>query len=253
MTEDQIWAQLDLRTKNICDILDLALEAGTGEEDEEGDVEITTSSEARLQMALEALERGEEVDFDSLEDVLSEDEGDNDLDDDVSLDEMEEDEDEAGEGASADLDDLEEGVMDLHDPSSEDDSGDESNSYPGREKKRSRGKQRNVHGLNDGFFDLASFNAETEQAEARSSSRGRLGGEESDNDDDMSVDLFAPIQGDNFEEDDLENDPGGNAYALVLVDQCNVNTIKQKLFIAIFLNPHQRYPNQKSKNRRNAS
>ncbi|KAL1739173.1 hypothetical protein HDZ31DRAFT_69214 [Schizophyllum fasciatum] len=50
--------------------------------------------------------------------------------------------------------------------------------------------------LDDGFFDLAVFKAETEAAEARCVSRGRLDDEDgSDEDgDDMSVDLFAPVE-----------------------------------------------------------
>lgn len=234
MTEDQVWAQLDLRTKNICDILDLAL---VGEEEEDRDIEIAVSQEARLQMALTASKNGEEVDFDGVDDILGEDE-DEDLNEHPSLDEMEDDQ--SGEDDSGNLDELEEGIMILQDPSSDDDSEDEDAVHTGKATPAPRGKKHKTHSLDDGFFNLASFNAETELAEARSSSGGRLGGSEESDEDDMSVDLFAPIQNDNFEEDDLENDPGGNTYDFVK-DQRKSNTIMQKLFIAIFSNLRRRY------------
>lgn len=230
MTEDQVWAQLDLRTKNICDILDLAL---VGEEEEDGDVETAVSQEARLQMTLTASRNGEEVDFDGVGDI-GEDEDEEDLDEHPSLDELEDDQ--SGEDDSGNFEELEEGVMNLQDPSSDDDSEDEDAVHPGKATTGPRGKKRKTHSLDDGFFDLASFNAETERAEARSSSRGRLGGSEESDEDDMSVDLFAPIQNDNFEEDDLENDPGGNTYDFV-EDQCKSNTNAEALYRDFFEPP----------------
>ena len=63
--------------------------------------------------------------------------------------------------------------------------------------------------MDDGFFSLAEFNAETEEAEGENVSRGRLGQDDDDDDDaDDDVDFFAPVDDMSetlFEEDDLEN------------------------------------------------
>jgi U3 small nucleolar RNA-associated protein MPP10 len=51
--------------------------------------------------------------------------------------------------------------------------------------------------LDDGFFDLVSFNVETEQAEAKRVSRGRLGKNIEDEDSESeaeSIDYFAPVE-----------------------------------------------------------
>lgn len=133
----------------------------------------------RLKKALAAMANGEDIDFDLLGDMDSDNSP---SDQDVFLgDESSE----AGAEGGEDVENAED-VIELRDPSS-DDSEDELRSL--KNLKRKRGKHSE---LDDDFFDLAAFNAETEQAEARSSSNGRLGGEEdSDEDIDMSVDLFA--------------------------------------------------------------
>ena len=70
--------------------------------------------------------------------------------------------------------------------------------------------------LDDGFFDLASFNAETEEAEAKHVSRGRLKSLNEDEDsesDKESIDYFIAVNGD--------PEPGGEdeagAYMITLV------------------------------------
>ncbi|GLB36182.1 hypothetical protein LshimejAT787_0304700 [Lyophyllum shimeji] len=209
MTDDQVWAQLDLRAKHICDTLECVLEGepeedleeGEGDSSSEGDIE-----KERLQKALEALENGEDVDFDALRDL--------DLDgsiseDDVNPDESSEEDAEDGEVDDEEMDsaeDLEEGFTDLHDPSSDENEDDPPVSLNMRLKRKLKdGSKRNSE-LDDGFFDLATFNAETEQAEARTSSKGRLGGEEdSDDQDDVSIDLFAPL-----DDEEAIDEEGGN-------------------------------------------
>ncbi|EEB95812.1 hypothetical protein MPER_05161, partial [Moniliophthora perniciosa FA553] len=67
--------------------------------------------------------------------------------------------------------------------------------------------------LNDGFFDLNTFNTKTEQAEAKKASSGRLDEDEESSDEEGSVNLFAPVDNfEAFEEDDLENDASNLYY-----------------------------------------
>ncbi|KDQ30727.1 hypothetical protein PLEOSDRAFT_1036174 [Pleurotus ostreatus PC15] len=210
--EEQIWSQLDLRMKNVCDLLELALEGGPGggeggEEDsdmDEGD------PDGRLQKILEALRNGEDVDLEALgldgmdiddeEDSEEDDEEDSDDDDDAEEEEGREDED--------DEEELGEHITTLRDSSS---SEDEDEEYEGegsfRHKKPPAPKRRGARHseLDDDFFDLASFNAETQAAEAKRVSRGKLGNDddEDSDDDDMSVDLFAAVDDvENFDEED---------------------------------------------------
>ncbi|KAF7436887.1 hypothetical protein PC9H_003721 [Pleurotus ostreatus] len=221
--EEQIWSQLDLRMKNVCDLLELALEGGPGggeggEEDsdmDEGD------PDGRLQKILEALRNGEDVDLEALgldgmdiddeEDSEEDDEEDSDDDDDDDAEEEEgrEDEDEEEE--------LGEHITTLRDSSS---SEDEDEEYEGegsfRDKKPPAPKRRGARHseLDDDFFDLASFNAETQAAEAKRVSRGKLGDDDDDDsDDDMSVDLFAAVDDvENFDEEDVDNNIGEAYY-----------------------------------------
>ncbi|KAF8078590.1 U3 small nucleolar ribonucleoprotein complex, subunit Mpp10 [Lyophyllum atratum] len=223
MSDDQVWAQLDIRAKHICDTLERVLEGGVDgdiEDEEEEDEEEDSSSQdeivdERFEKALEAMANGEDVDLDALRNMgwdgsLS--------DEDAILDESSEEgiEDGVSDGEEMDhAEDFAEGFTDLRDPSS-DESADElsapSNMLLKRKSKKKNKSQRHPE-LDDGFFDLATFNAETEQAEARSSSKGRLGGQEEseDDDDDMSVDLFAPID-EEEEMDQVEGDQGEAMY-----------------------------------------
>ncbi|KAJ7619063.1 U3 small nucleolar ribonucleoprotein complex, subunit Mpp10 [Mycena polygramma] len=184
MDDDQIWAQLDLRMKPVCDMLEFALDAEPSQEEELGDSESETDEfvDEQILRQMRALDSGgnemEVDDFDDEgEDVESEEETDDDG-------------------------DLGEDVTGLRDSSSEDDDASETEAWsaPLRKRKSSAGSKT---GLDDGFFDLASFNAETEEAEARKVSKGRL---DEDDSDDESVDLFAPVDAaENFDEEDEDN------------------------------------------------
>ncbi|RDB28966.1 U3 small nucleolar ribonucleoprotein mpp10 [Hypsizygus marmoreus] len=207
MDEDQIWAQLDLRAKNVCDTLEHVLEGEAEEEDlenEDGDSE----EDERMKKALETMANGEEIDFDAFGDDMDVDAL---LDEEESADDSDEGvyDDEESEGAE-ELGEVVTGLRDSSPVQERDLDGSLNLLDAIRKQKPTRRKSKGHAELDDGFFDLASFNAETERAEARSSSRGRLGDEE-DSDSDISVDLFAAL-GEKFEEDDLENDPGEAMY-----------------------------------------
>ncbi|TFK41125.1 U3 small nucleolar ribonucleo protein complex, subunit Mpp10 [Crucibulum laeve] len=213
MDEEQIWAQLDLRTKSICEMLDLALEGELDEGDVAADEDESSEEEDedkerddRLRKALEALERGEDVDLDALRDDLGGDEDSLIGDEDFEMDDEEDTEEDENSTFSGD-EDLEEGITNLRDDSSDEPNEEETLSFTKRaiqrttRRKGSKGKSQ----LDDGFFDLDSFNAETEQAEAKSTSKGHLA-DEDDSDDDISVDLFAPVDDlDDVEEDNDHN------------------------------------------------
>lgn len=194
MDDEQIWAQLDLRTKAVCSLLELALE---GETEDGDDSDSDSEPDARLRKAMEDLEASEGLDFEALREEM-------DVDGDDFTGNLEEDE-EAEEEELSD-DDLGEAVVNLHDSSSDRDAEMDDTFLMHRRKKSRKGASE----LDDGFFDLSTFNAETEQAEARSSSKGRLGTDsDSDSDSEMSVDLFARVDERDLDEDDLEDDSHG--------------------------------------------
>ncbi|KAJ7293613.1 U3 small nucleolar ribonucleoprotein complex, subunit Mpp10 [Mycena rebaudengoi] len=203
MDDDQIWAQLDLRLKPVCEMLELVLETESPEEQDNDDAD--EFGDERLLRQMQALENGEDFDMEGME-----------LDE---FDDDDEDSDEQGMAAESEEEseedaDLGEGVTSLRDPSSEDEDDSEPEPEPMlpssfRPTKRSSAGLKS--GLDDGFFDLASFNAETEEAEARKVSRGRLNEDDDDSEDDGSIDLFAPIDvAENFDEEDEED--AGEAY-----------------------------------------
>ncbi|KAI0078906.1 Mpp10 protein [Panus rudis PR-1116 ss-1] len=215
MGEDQLWSQLELRAKNICDVLEYALE-GSGEQEEsdederDGDV-----SKKRRHHPLSGDE--EDVEMAELEDVDdeydSEDEEDesSEQDEDGSDDTSEEDGEESEEEDDGEDAELGEGVAELRDPSDEEGSDidlDKPSFLTGGQRKLKWKPRVGSHPeLDDGFFDLAQFNAETEAAEARAVSKGKLGSDEDEDEDDDAedVDLFAPV------DDAAEEEPIGGS------------------------------------------
>ncbi|EGN96338.1 hypothetical protein SERLA73DRAFT_112603 [Serpula lacrymans var. lacrymans S7.3] len=186
MNEDQVWEQLDLRAKRVCKTLEDALE-GAGEEldNELTEENAVDEDSAIFGEELAAFERGE-YDEESSDDEEDEDEVEEEDEEFVS----------------------EEEIGELRDSSSEEPPF--SSTSNTRKQRTPKGKQKT--GLNseldDGFFDLAAFNAETEEAEARSASRGRLDADddEESEDEDMALDFFEPVQDvENFDEEDLGN------------------------------------------------
>ncbi|KAJ6610027.1 U3 small nucleolar ribonucleoprotein complex, subunit Mpp10 [Mycena sp. CBHHK59/15] len=200
MDDDQIWAQLDLRMKPVCEMLELVLDAEPQEEGDNDDEDEFIDEHLLKQM--HALETGEEIES---EDGMELD----DFDDD---DDSEEESDAESEERSDEDGDLGEGVTSLRDPSPDDESDPESE-QPSRKRRppSKRSSAGSKSGLDDGFFDLAAFNAETEESEARKVSRGRLDEDDDDSEFDASVDLFTPVDvAENFDEEDLDN--AGEAY-----------------------------------------
>ena len=250
MDVDQVWAQLELRTVALCETLKLVLmdetNEGEGENGDEGDEDgLVVGSDEEALMDLEG--------FDGLEDL---DEMDEDEEDEPS------EEDTTDDGDEFENEDGFEGVTDLRDPS--DDSEDSENDpmdldrpiRPTRTgRKAAPKKQQGGHPvLDDGFFSLAEFNAETEEAEAKDVSKGRLGHDDDDDDDDDDeqqedeVNLFAAVEdvgGDTFEEGDLED--GGGSYihhypVQFLKYFSHLQSLTTKTFLPLHHEQHQTVP-----------
>lgn len=201
MSDDQIWEQLDLRAKVFCETLEEALEGTSKDQDEASEDGVLEGTELRKVLleggdGLEELE-GMDWDAEDYDDEGSEEEG----------------EDGESDGESEDL--AEDGMQELRDPSSEDEE-EESIALDRPGKKRS---SRGHPVLDDGFFDLASFNAEAEEGEAKSVSKGRLGEDDDDDSDgNVSVDLFAPVDDiDDIEVDQEDEDVGGGMWLSMLL------------------------------------
>lgn len=211
MTDDQIWEQLDLRAKKLCETLEEALDGTNNELEDNEDV---VQEGKHLRKVLVNGEAGLE-ELDGMNWDIEEDSEDDDSED--------EDEDEESEAHSEDLgQDITE---ELRDPSSEEDDDDDRPllvDLPGEKTRNSRRRTGRRSELDDAFFDLAAFNAEAEEGEAKSVSKGRLG-EEEDSDGEMSVDLFAPVDDmENFAEEDLE-DTGAGMNASIYSDRGNTD------------------------------
>ncbi|KAF8168067.1 U3 small nucleolar ribonucleoprotein complex, subunit Mpp10 [Crassisporium funariophilum] len=209
MDEEQIWAQLDLRTKTICQVLDFVLEGESEDNDKATDENDNDDEEENLRKALADLEEDENVDMSELMEKygMGESDGSDNSEDEGPSFENSDGLSESDQGEEGGV----EGFSSLRDPSSDDESesGPSAMHLPNfvhhtspRKKNRASASE-----LDDGFFNLAEFNADTERAEARSSSKGRLA-DDDESDEDMDVDLFTSVDPlDNFDENDLENDP----------------------------------------------
>ena len=222
MDESQIWEQLDLRAKNICQLLERTLGGGTGQDEIYNNDGKLESAAERMGTTLEALAvgNGEDLELDFLPDHLSSDD-DSSLDEDSSLGHSDNDQEEDDESGSEITEENEEGIVGLRDSSpseSSDQEGIPSSIMQKHNPSHTGGRSPGAHPeLDDGFFNLATFNAETERAEARYSSRGHLSREGDDDDDDddaMSVDLFALVDhAEGLDErDDAENELEGKTY-----------------------------------------
>ncbi len=201
MDEGQVWAQMELRAQKLCKVLEYALE-GTGELEEEEDV----GSPKKRNLGEDGMDVDDEEDGDSLEDDFEDESEDWDSEED----DEEAAHEEAAEGAMSSEEEYEgeESVLELRDPS--DGEGDfdidmdAAGSHP--RKRKGKGKKGGHPELDDGFFDLAAFNAETEAAEARNISKGRLSRDDEEDDSDAEledVDMFASV--DDPEGDGEEN------------------------------------------------
>jgi U3 small nucleolar RNA-associated protein MPP10 len=232
MNDDQIWEQLDLRAKKLCETLEEALE-GTSKQLEDNEDDVPGGKDLRKVLidGEAGLEELDGIDWDAEE----------------GFDDDDEDEDEDSEAHDEDLG--EDITEDLRDPSSEEDNEDGLMLFDlhGEKPKQSRRKAGGHSELDDGFFDLASFNAEADEGEAKSVSKGRLGvDKEDDSDSDMSVDLFAPVDdAENFEEEDLENaDAGMNAGVCMIWKMLTIYNYSEP-FYRDFFDPPPRMPTPK--------
>lgn len=227
MDEEQVWAQLDLKAKNVCDTLIEAFDAGDVDargmrdlpDDDGDDDESDSASEEELEDNIDDMEEDEdmsvtsafangqwELDTGDEEDGEDEedeegDEGadDDDLDDEIGEEKTEELRDPSEDEESDDDDEGRESTMDLDAPSSSK-----------RPSLRKVSKSKHPE-LDDDFFNLADFNAEVMEAESKSVSRGALSKDSDDEDsEDEGIDLFAPVDNvEAFEEDDMEEEAGG--------------------------------------------
>ncbi|KIY52772.1 Mpp10 protein, partial [Fistulina hepatica ATCC 64428] len=178
MDEDQIWAQLDLRGKNVSEMLKHAFEGEVIDDPDSTDLLQIPSDEESGDS-----EEDEDVDMHDFSGLYN--------DEDSEDDEEEDGDSESLEDFSNGHFDGEESMEDLRDPSDDEENKQPSDGILERPKRLKRG----AHPiLDDGFFDLSAFNAETAAAEARSSSKGHLDDDDDDDDDDdMSIDLSKPV------------------------------------------------------------
>ena len=198
---EQVWAQLELRAKGVCEMLSKALDGTLMNEDVDmrtlsgvdGDEDEDDDGGSRKKLRFEDLSQEDIKSLGMEPDVLKR------LIDSWEGMEVDEDgEEELGEEESEDEGDygeeFGEEITSLKDPEALDSPGPSRSARLSRRSKTSAGSQ-----LDDGFFDLASFNAETEEVEAKHVSRGRLKSlnedEDSESDED-SVDYFAVVGGD---------------------------------------------------------
>lgn len=243
MNDDQVWAQLELRAARVCSLLEYALD-GTGDGlGNEGDEESAGSQKKRKML----LDDDGDLDMDDLDGMKVDSDEDEDEDGDEDEDDGDEDEDEEDEDEDEEEDeeeDLGEGVMRLRDASDDEENGDTvldldkpSILTGGKRKLKLKLKKGGHPELDDGFFDLATFNAETEEAEARAVSKGRLGKVDSDEegDDDEGVDLFAPVDAMSDTLDGNEEGAAGIPFICLLFIICSLTDATTRAVLQGFL------------------
>ncbi|KAI0662794.1 Mpp10 protein [Cubamyces menziesii] len=216
MNDEQIWAQLELRAQNVCDVLDYALDGPAEEPESDNEDEGRKLKKMRQALIDEGFDpeelEGMGFDEDEEEEEDSEDEED---DEDNFDDEESEDEEDDDDGDDAELG---EDVQELRDPSDDDDDdeepeiGEPSFLNGGKRTIKIKPRRGGHPELDDGFFDLAAFNAEVEAAESKNVSRGRLSKDDDEDSDeeDEEVDYFASV--DDQPEIDEEADNAGGEF-----------------------------------------
>jgi U3 small nucleolar RNA-associated protein MPP10 len=156
-----------------------------------------------LELALDGTEEpsqhGSATPTDKLEQDSQEEENESELSYEESDDDSETNEemDESSDGQSP----LEEGVTGLRDQSVDKEGGLTDESYSSHSASPPRTKAGNL-GLNDDFFSLEEFNAETEEAEAGFVSNGALDADSDDMASDDDIDYFASVDGQLHADDD---------------------------------------------------
>ena len=203
MNDDQIWEQLDLRAKKLCETLEETLEGTNNELEDNEDRALDGNHLRKVLIDGDVGLELEGMDWNGEEGLEAEDS------------EGEEDGDDEGDGQGEDLG--EDVTQELRDSSEE--NNEDEHMFLDLPVKRSKRKGGGHPELDDGFFELASFNAEADEGEAKSVSKGRLGDDEEGNSDsDVSVNLFAPIDNlDTFEEEDFENAGAGIVTGIYII------------------------------------
>ncbi|KAH9171831.1 Mpp10 protein [Lactarius sanguifluus] len=167
LDKDQIWAQLELRAQHVCKMLECALN-GPGEPAKYSISSTTTN--------------------DNVGQTPSDEGG-----SDISSEESDDDSEMSGDVGGSGDEDMEECVTELRDESvdrDEDEWAEERRFLPSST--RTKGSH---SGLDDGFFDLAEFNAETEEAEAGFVSNGALDADSDTSSAEDEIDYFGSIGG----------------------------------------------------------
>ena len=203
LDKDQIWAQLELRAQNVCKMLDYALD-GTENPTENG---IPSTVDVVEQNSSEEEEEDSDLTYEESDDNSEAEEG--------------------SEGSSDEVL-LEEGVTGLRDPSV--DSDREEKELVGDSRVSSSatlGTKHDHSGLDDGFFNLEDFNAETEEAEAAFVSNGALNADSDDIvSDEDGIDYFASVDG----QVHVDDDHGMSIGHAVIVLTRNSDPIRTTLF-----------------------